>query len=222
MTLSSSGSMRRTGVVLGLSLVVTACQGIIPGAQRDPPRLYELTPKSTFPKSLPKIKKQLIVETPHASSGLTSSRIAVKVRRTTLDYYEKSEWTDLAPNLVQTLLIESFDNSKRIVAVGREGSGLRADYVLKTELREFQVQLYGGKGPEVNIRLNVKLVKMPLREIVATTHFSTKALARGPKLDTIIAAFDDALGRVLKKTVIWTIMEIHRRGSGKGRRRRAG
>ena len=218
-----SAPILSASLVLGAGLVMTACQGIIPGAQRDPPRLYELTPKSTFPKDLPSINKQLIVETPHASAGLTSSRIAVKVRRTTVDYYEKSEWTDLAPNLVQTLLIESFDNSKRIVAVGREGSGLRADYVLKTELREFQVQLYGGGAPEVHIRLNVKLVKMPVREIVATARFATKAKSGGAKLDKIIAAFDDALGRVLKKTVVWTIREIHRRGGGRGRlvRRRA-
>jgi cholesterol transport system auxiliary component len=92
--------------------------------------------------------------------------------------------------------------------------------VLKTELREFQVQLYGSDTPEVHIRLNVKLVKMPLREIVATNRFSSKAKAGGAKLDKIIAAFDESLGRVLKKTVVWTIREIHRRGGGRRARRR--
>ncbi len=207
-------------LLLGASMVMTACQGIIPGAKRDPPRLYELTPKSTFPKSLPKVNKQLIVETPLASSGLTSSRIAVKVRRTTLDYYEKSEWTDLAPNLVQTLMIESFDNSKRIIAVGREGSGLRADYILKTELREFQAQLYNGQEPEVHIRVNLKLVRMPQREIVSATRFAVTVKSNGPKVDAIISAFDKALGRILKRTVTWTIKEIHRRSAKGGGRRR--
>jgi cholesterol transport system auxiliary component len=213
--------MRAAAMVLGVSLLATACQNIIPGSSRDPPRLYELTPKSTFPKTLPRINKQLIIETPHASSGLQSSRIAVKVRRTTLDYYERSEWTDLAPNLVQTLLIESFDNSRRIIAVGREGSGLRADYVLKTELREFQAQLYNRGVPEVHIRLNAKLVAMPRREIVASSNFGVTIKSKGPEIDKIIATFDDALGKILKRTVTWTILEIHKR-SARGRAQRGG
>ena len=122
--------------------------------------------------------------------------------------------------MVQTLIIESFDNSKRIIAVGREGSGLRADYILKTELREFQAQLFNGKSPEVHIRVNLKLVRMPQREIVSATRFSVTVKSGGPKLDKIIATFDTALGRILKRTVTWTIMEIHRRSAKGGGRRR--
>lgn len=216
---SSLARLPAAPLVIGASLWLTACQGIIPGAQRDPPRLYELTPKSTFPKGLPEIKRQLIVETPLASSGLTSSRIAVKVRATTLDYYERTEWTDLAPNLIQTLLIESFDNSKKIIAVGREGSGLRADYILKTELREFQAELYRGPVPVVRVRLNVRLMRMPDREIVATSRFEASVKAAGRDIDSVIAAFDKSLGRVLRYTVIWTLKTIARRPRGRTRRR---
>lgn len=204
--------MSRRAVLLGLgaTLALGACQSLIPGANRTPPRLYDLTPKSTFDKSLPRITSQIIIETPSASSGLTTSRIAVKERAVTLDYYALSEWTDVAPNLVQTLMVESFENSKRALSVAREGSGLRADFILKPEMREFQAELFRGPEPVINVRINVKLVRMPSREIIANATFQTEFKAKSGKIDDIVEAFDDALGKVLKRVVEWTVRRVSR------------
>lgn len=203
--------MKTTLVALlaGATLSLGACQALIPGANRTPPRLYELTPKSTFDSSLPKITSQIIIETPTASSGLTTSRIAVKERAVTLDYYAQSEWTDLAPRLIQTLMVESFENSKRALSVAREGSGLRSDFILKPDLREFQAELYRGPEPVVHVRINVKLVRMPSREIIATATFETEQKAKSGEIDEIIQTYDEALGKVLKRIVGWTIRRVH-------------
>lgn len=215
-----ASKFRPAAIALSATLLLTGCQGIVPGSERDPPRLYELSPKSTFENKLPRVRAQLIVETPVASSGITTSRIAVKVKRTTLDYYEKAEWTDVAPALVQTLLIESFDNSRAVLAVGREASGLRGDYVLKLELREFQAELYKGSNPQVHVRLNVKLMKMPDRRIIAGFRIARKRPAKGATLDQVVDAFDDALGAVMKRLVIWTVRSIHKHRTGRLRRPR--
>lgn len=203
---------RRSRLVLALfaGLLLTACQGIIPGSQRDPPQLYELTPKTTHSKSLPQVSAQLVVETPVASAGLTTSRIAVKESPTTLNYFANSEWTDVAPRLVQTLLIESFEASRKIVAVGREGSGLRSDYILKVDLREFQAYTYPAPQARVNVRTNIKLVRMPAREIIAGALFETILPAKSARLNDVIEAFDDALGQNMKKIVAWTLTAIHK------------
>jgi cholesterol transport system auxiliary component len=47
-------------------------------------------------------------------------------------------WVDTAPRLVQTLLVESFENSRKIIGVGRQSVNLRTDYALIIDLREFQ------------------------------------------------------------------------------------
>lgn len=197
-----------------LALAAAGCQGLIPGASRDPPRLYELSPKSTFDPALPRIRGQLVVETPEAASGLTTSKIAVKQKVTTLDYYARSEWSDLAPRLVQTKLIESFENTRKIVGVGREGSGLRSDYVLKSELRHFEAQLYEGAKPQIHVVINVKLVKMPEREIVANQSFERKHEAASADIDALIDAFDEALGGALKRIVEWSLREMDARDRG--------
>ena len=121
--------------------------------------------------------------------------------------------------MVQTLIVESFENSGRIVSVGRESIGLRANYVLKTELREFQAE-YIENGlsspPKVRVRMNVKLVQIPRRAIIAGENFEAFTIATHNNLDAIVHAFDDALGKVLKRVVEWTLIsgETHWRDSG--------
>jgi cholesterol transport system auxiliary component len=204
----------RLALAAAATLTLAGCQGLIPGASRDPPRLYELSPKSTFDPSLPRVRSQLVVESPESASGLQTSRIAVKQRPTTLDYYARSEWTDLAPRLVQTKLIESYENSGKIVSVGREGSGLRSDYVLKSELRHFEAQLYESEKPMIRVVMNVKLVKMPEREIVANRSFERTHKVDAANIDQLVEGFDEALGGVLKRVVEWSIREMDMRDRG--------
>jgi cholesterol transport system auxiliary component len=199
-------------------LALAGCQSIVPGANRAPPAYYDLTPKSTYPDDLPRVDAQMIVELPSASAGLTTSRIALKTHPTRLNYYASAEWSDIAPRLVQTLMIESFENTNRIIAVSREGSGLRSDYVLKVDLREFQAELYeGAQNPTVRVRLSVRLVRMPERLIIAGHSEEWSQEAESDRLPDVIETFDEVLGHVMKRIVTWTIRAAdadQHRGSG--------
>ena len=188
-----------------------------PGVNDAPPRLYVLTPKSTFPKDMPAVKWQLLVETPNSPAGLNTARIALQDSPVELRYFRKANWTDFGPKMVQSLMIESFENSGQIVSVGREQIGLRSDFVLKSDLREFQAE-YDGAIPDgatalaatywapwARVRVNLKLVKMPQREIVATETFERRVRARSNTMTDIIASFDEALGKTLKSAVVWTL-----------------
>ena len=77
-------------------------------------------PDREVPPDLPRVDWQLIIETPVAAAGLNTSRIALQRSPVTLEYYANANWTDVAPLMVQTLLIESFENSGKIVAVSRD------------------------------------------------------------------------------------------------------
>ena len=190
---------------IALLWALSACTGIIPGTG-EPLKLYTLTPKSTYGADLPKVEWQLVVETPVAPAGINTNRIALSHSPITLDYFAGATWTDSAPAMVQTLLVESFENTGRIVAVGRESVGLRADYVLKIELREFQAEYASPEAPPiVHIRVISKLVRMPMREIVASHMTEQKAQAAANTLDAVVEAFDEALGPVLKEIVTWTL-----------------
>ncbi len=186
------------------ALVLSGCVGALPGSG-TPPKLYDLSPKSTFDPSLPKVPWQIIVQEPVAAASIDTNRVAVRQSALSVEYFKGVAWADRAPRLVQTLIIESFENTGKILSVGREAVGLRADYLVKTELREFEADYTKSARPVAVVRLNVKLVRMPERSIVANETFSMETEAGGTAIEPIMAAFDDALGNVLKRTVEWTL-----------------
>jgi len=206
---------RRAGGLLGAAALapwLSACAVDLPGSG-EPARIFVLTPKNTFPDDLPNVDWQLLVEPPTAAAGIASSRIALRRQLVELDYFARAAWTDNAPAMLQTLMIESFENTDKIISVGRQVIGLRADFILKTDLREFQAEymddagetLPDGAAPFVRVRLNGKLVAMPRREIVASETWEAVMRADGSEMQAIIRAFDAAYGDILKRLVSWTL-----------------
>lgn len=200
---------RRAILALGLVLPAAACTRFLPGGG-PPPQLFTLSPKSVFDPSLPVVDWQLVVEEPDAAGGLQVQSIALRTNALELQYFANARWTDRAPRMVQTLLVESFENSQRIVAVGRQAIGLRSDFNLRTELREFQAEYENpDRAPLVRVRLNAKIVKQPRREIIASENFEATARAAGTGLSDVVVAFDDALGKVTRRLVEWTILHAN-------------
>ena len=194
---------------LTLALVLAGCSGnILPGAGNDPPKLYVLTPKNTFSNKLPKVDWQLTVAFPIADAALNTARIALRHSPISLEYYARANWVDTAPQMIQTLLVESYENTGKIVSIGRQSVTLRADYSLLTDLREFQAEYMGDGPPRVRVRLNAKLVRMPQRTILATETFEFIEAAASSDLKTVVGAFDRALGKTLKRIVEWSLTVV--------------
>src|SRR5882672_8479019 len=107
-------------VPIVIVLALAGCSGLFGGSA--PAHLYRVTPKSTYPANLPHRPVQILVDVPLAPAGLDSSRIALSRSAVSIDYFADSEWTDRAPLLVQTALVESFENSNTVNAIDR-GSG---------------------------------------------------------------------------------------------------
>jgi cholesterol transport system auxiliary component len=195
-------SLRFAALAAG-ALLLGGCQLI--KAAEEPTDLYTITPKSTFEPDMPSVFWQLAVEEPNASAFLNTSRIAIAQSQTSSDYYSKTGWTDRAPLMVQTRIVDSFENSHKIVAVARESIGLRANYVLQPDLRNFEAMYFYGPQPIVHVRLVAKLVRMPDRQIIGIATFERCVKARADKVPKVVEAFDQALGSVLKRLVAWTL-----------------
>jgi cholesterol transport system auxiliary component len=151
-------------------------------AAEEPTDLYTITPKSTFDPDMPAVFWQLSVEVPSAAANLNTGRIAIAQSPTSSDYYSKTAWTDRAPMMVQTRMVDSFENSHKIVAVAREAIGLRANYVMHSELRNFEAMYFYGGTPIVKVRLVAKLVRMPDRQIIGVATFERCVRARADKV----------------------------------------
>ncbi len=194
--------------VLALGFVLSACVNPLDFVSVEPPRLFDLTPKSTFDEDLPKVKARITIDVPSATAGLNTARIAVKPTPTQFEYYARAQWVDVVPVMTQTLLLESFDNSEKINVLGRGAYGLRADYGLIVNIREFQAEYFDDGPPNVQIKMQIQLVEMPRRKTVASTSVIGLAEAKSKKMGDIVIAFDEAFGRATKDLVAWTLRRI--------------
>ena len=190
---------RRHFVLAGMGAGLAGC-GVIPKVN-DPVPLYTLSAVKEFGRSLPKVHWQLVVGTPVASADLDTTRIALTRSPGVIEYFAKGAWADNAPILLQDKLIESFEASGAIVAVGRDAVGLKPDYVLQSELRDFQAEVT-AEAPVAHLRLAAKLVRMPDRRIVATIATEQKVPAAGNSLPQIVDAFDRAASEAFEDVVV--------------------
>ena len=186
-----------------LALAVTGCASLF--GLGPAPHLYRVTLKSTSPANLPNLSGQLLVDVPFAPAGLDTVRIALSRSALSIDYFADSEWIDRVPLMVQTALVDSFESSGAITAIDREALGLRADVILKTDIRHFE-GLYDSPdvAPEVWVAIGARLVDPTGRDVVAHASFEHRVQAQGRGVAQIVLAFDEALGKVMEDIVVWT------------------
>ena len=196
--------LKRRSVIIG-----TAAAAFVAGCQvlKGPviPQLYVLRPQ--VPSSMgPQVRWRLSVATPDAVASLDTPRIALTRSTTTMDYFANAAWTDRVPLLLQRQLIQAFDASGRIVSVDRDTSGLEADYLLSTEIKEFQARYDAPDGPpQIVINIQAKLARMPQRQIATNLNVTQQVGATANNLDSIVAAFNQAVGAAIGQIVSGTL-----------------
>ncbi len=191
------------------ALGLSGCS-LIPDVNQ-PLDLYTLRPQVAFDQPLPKVTWQLVVAEPVAERDINTTRIALTRAPNSIEYFAKGNWTDTAPALVQAKLIEAFEATGSIVAIGRDAAGLRPDFILQSDLRDFQAEFTGTDAapgaPSVHVRLMAKLVRMPDRRIVRSVGAEQSVVASSVAVPTIVVAFEQALGAVLKTVVQGTLLQ---------------
>jgi cholesterol transport system auxiliary component len=170
------------------------------------PQIYVLHPDFSPVANAPMASWQLVVSVPGAPESLDTERIALLRAPNTMDYFANSQWTDRVPLLVQSLLVEAFEKSGRINAVGRESAGIRADYVLQSEIHDFSAHYTVlDSPPKIRVGITAKVVGAVSRDVAATIQFENEAQAAANNMPNIAAAFAQATGTVISRTVSWTL-----------------
>jgi len=180
-------------------------------ATRQPPELFALTPKTSFPGDLPDLDRAILrIETPTAAAGLNTTRIALKPTPTRLQYYAGATWIEVLPLMVQNLVIESFESTGSVEALAPSATGGLADWALRIYIREFQAEYVDDTDapPVVRARLQARLLRMPRREEAAFANFATEEPAASTRLDDVVLAMDAALGATMQDLVEWALRRI--------------
>ena len=199
---------RRLFIVLPLLLLLLSagCSTLL-NVQRQPFTVY--SPSLAAPSAAsadPGVNWQLIVETPLASATVDTARMLVMPTPGVLQVFPSARWRDPAPALMRSLIVQGFDNSGRIVGIGSAASGLRADYALTIELRDFQLEAQNG-APRAAVRFQASLLDYASNRVLATQAFAVQSPAAGADAASAFSAFETALNTIIPQLVDWTLRE---------------
>jgi|SRR5450631_2210641 cholesterol transport system auxiliary component len=145
---------------------------------------------------------QLAVLRPDATLPANSDRIVVRTDPQSVAYLTGAQWADTLPALVQSRLIDSFQNAHLVRAVGRPG--MLADVSLQTGIRRFELDAARG---EAAVEISAQLLN-PSGRIIAGRMFSGTVPVGSTDPAAIATALDAALAQVMRDIVIWTAPKI--------------
>ena len=184
------------GLLLALSLA--AC------GSSSAPESFDLS-ASSVPGAPRAARRQIVVAEPLATSPTDSDRIVVRPTPDTLATLKGAQWVERLPRLLQTRMVQSFENAKLSRSVGRPEAKIQADYSLASEIRRFEIDVAGG---EAIVEISVKLVAEGSGRVVAAQIFSTRAPGSANGGAEAAAALDLALGDALRQIVAWTASRL--------------
>lgn len=202
--LSLPRTLRRAVFVASSAVLLTACGGLL-GPQEAPPQMYVLHPQFAALPNVPPTQWQIDVAPPATSDVLDTKRIAL-TRGLTMDYYAGAAWTDQAPDLLQDLIIEAFEKSGKIKAVGRPSGGVRGDLLLTTNVGDFSAHYAAENGiPTIVVDIVAKLITATHHDVVATHEARREVVASANSVPAVVQAFNDATGQAIEDIVGWAL-----------------
>jgi len=194
--------MKHTALILALAATLAGC-GSLPGPAPSP-QIYLLQPPMPQKTQEPPAPWQVSVAVPSAATALDTDRIAL-TRNGALDYYADAAWTDNAPKLLESKLVQALEQSGTISGVSSEDDALKADYQLIWNIRAFEAEYASEGAPNVVLDVSVKLATMNDRRVIGTKDFSGSAPAAANDMPAILSAFDSATGQVMSAIASWLL-----------------
>lgn len=191
---STTGTVRAMALSLGAALALGGCS-LLGGGEREAVTLFAPDPRVQADPSWPQVDWQLSISPPQAARMVDSLRIAVRPVPEELQVYKGARWAKTPGQQVEDTVLRALEDSGKIPAVARQGSGVSADYRLVLDLRRYEADYAGGAIPAATIEVNAKLLHAPDQAVVASRTFLQAVPAAASDVASVARAFSDALGR---------------------------
>lgn len=192
----------RRMLLLTLPVIAALVSGCGTKANNDTFDL-SMTPASQGPSAR---NRQILVPEPTAVKMLDSEQVVVRVSPSEVQYLANSRWGDRLPRLVQSKLVEAFENSGRLGGVGKPGQGLAIDYQVVTDIRSFEVTTDGSRVATVEI--SAKILNDRNGTVRASSVFKATSPVSGASNSDFVEALDRAFAKVGGEIVDWSLKAI--------------
>lgn len=189
----------RTALLLFALFTLASCSSILPKGP-PAPTSYTLSSPVDTNNNTSHIPVSLRILLPQAAPGLETEKIALRKTDYQLNYYGGARWSGTLTSLLQSHLVQSFDNTRKLNSVSNDLVAVNQDYSLLVEIQDFQVEYQKGT-PVAHIRLTTKLIQAKSTKIIRTTLHEDREIVTADTMQGVVKALDTAYQRISVKIV---------------------
>jgi cholesterol transport system auxiliary component len=186
----------KIGLILSAGLLIAACGG-------SAPETFDLS-AATVPEAH-RLRAQVAIREPVTSLDLDSQRILVRTSPETVAYLTGAQWADRLPTLIQTRLVQTFQNAHLLDSVGRAGAGFSSNFSLELDVRAFELDAKRVQGV---VDIAAKIVDDRGGRIVASRIFRIEVPSAGTSGVQASVALNTALSAVMTQIVAFTVAQM--------------
>lgn len=200
----------RSLLTLLCTLALGGCAAISSLSEAAAPfQAYELRAPASPPAVRGSIQRDLVIEAPSTGGALDTDRILIRPDPFQVAYLPGARWTDPAPVMLQNLMVRSLEDTNALRFVGRQPLLGAPDFLLSTELTDFQIEL----GPEADVittrvRLTARIVREQDGRITGSRTIQQTATAASLDPAAVIASFDQATTAALQELTVWSLRQM--------------
>lgn len=191
-------------VALAVALATLAGCSLL-GGKKDAPTLYAPQPAARADAAWPAVDWQLVVSAVQVAQPFDTTRIAVRPSPAELQVYKGAQWAQRPGEMLERAVLRVLEDSGKLPAAARAGSGVNADYRLVLDLRRFESDYAGRATPNATIEVNAKLLHAQDADVVANRTFLLAEPAAGTSVPEVVDAFERGLGRVSHDIAGWVL-----------------
>ena len=185
------------------ALLLAGCSML--GGPKEPPTIFSPAFRVDPDPAWPTVTWQLSTSRPTAPRMLDSSRIAVSPVPGELQVYKGALWARTPTEMLEDGVLRALEDSGKIPAVARQGSGVAADYRLVMDIRDFQAEYAGAAVPSSVIEITAKLLHAHDQSVVGSRSFRQVQPAAGTDIALVADAFAQALRATSREVAGWAL-----------------
>jgi phospholipid/cholesterol/gamma-HCH transport system substrate-binding protein len=180
--------------------IAKGLERMVGGSDKAAVASFDLSAPADIPGVANVPSEQLVIPEPTATLLLDTRRILFKSGSDEAASFPDAQWADNLPKLIQSRLVQSFENAKYGRVAG-DIDDFDAKYKLLIDLRK--IRLADTPAPTSEVEIGAKV--MTDGQIVAARVFRATAPANATGAPGAAAAIDAAFGTVVKEIIPWTI-----------------
>jgi cholesterol transport system auxiliary component len=149
----------------------------------------------------------VFVADPSVTGAVGSERIVVRPTALQVAFLSDGRWVESGPTMIRNLLARSLSNSGRLAMVSTNTVGPLPDFTLLTDVESFEARVGApsGAAARVDIAMTLTVVRDSDGRMIASQRFARTADAPDLESTSITAAFDAAMGPLLRDATGWAV-----------------